>query len=159
MHAPFRSRRLVVVIAVALLLSGCSAGTQATPDDTPDSASPTAPVSPSPSAVVDPDGSADDNLAVFAHVMDQVAASEDAVSGRAYIDALADVGFDKTAMQVTQDRTTVDNPAESIQFSVLWNGECLVGQVGPSTPAPTALVLPELPDGGCLIGQTRQIDW
>ena len=42
------------------------------------------------------------------------------VAGRAYIDALVAAGFDKAAMQVTPDQTTVGNPAESIQFSVRW---------------------------------------
>ncbi|RAZ35152.1 hypothetical protein DO944_03420 [Microbacterium sp. SMR1] len=91
--------------------------------------------------------------------MNQVAASPDSVAGRAYIDALVAAGFDKSTMQVTADRTSVDDPVDSLQFSVLWAGECLVGQVGPSTPAPTATVLPELPSGGCLIGRTRPIDW
>ena len=63
-------------------------------------------------------------------------ATPDQVSGRAYIDALVAAGFDKSAMQVTPDQSTVGNPAESIQFSVRWGEECLVGQVGPSTGAP-----------------------
>jgi len=42
---------------------------------------------------------------------------------------------------------------------VRWSGECLVGQVGPSTPEPVAVVLPLVPTGTCLIGQTRPIDW
>ena len=62
-------------------------------------------------------------------------------------------------MQVTQDQSTVGNAAESIQFSVVWNGECLVGQVGPATGQPVAIVLPVLADGSCLVGETRAIDW
>ncbi len=122
-----------------------------TPSDTP-SPTPTGP------ALV-PDGSADDNLPLFLEVVEQVAAAHDQIEGRLYIDALVAAGFEKQAMEVTHDRTTVDNPADSIQFSVLWGDECLVGQVGPSTPAPTAVVLPELPSGGCLVGDTRDIDW
>jgi len=67
--------------------------------------------------------------------------------------------FDKAAMQLTPDNTTIGNPAESIEFSVRWGEECLVGQVGPSIGAPVATVLPGLSTGGCLIGQTRAIDW
>lgn len=116
--------------------------------------------SPTPTGpVLVPEGSAADNLALFREVVETVAEQNDAVEGRAYIDALVAAGFDKSAMEVTHDRTTVDNPADSIQFSVLWQGECLVGQVGPSVPNPTAVVLPELPDGGCLVGATRDIDW
>ncbi len=62
-------------------------------------------------------------------------------------------------MQVTNDKTTVGNPAESIQFSVHWGGDCLVGQVGPATGAPVTVVLPALEGGGCLVGETRPIDW
>lgn len=106
-----------------------------------------------------PDGSAADNLPLFTQVMDTVAATEASVQGRAYIDALVAAGFPKDAMEVTRDLTTVGNAAESIQFSVQWAGECLVGQVGPSVPTPTALVLPLVPGDTCLIGQTRPIDW
>nr|WP_183501050.1 hypothetical protein [Microbacterium invictum] len=152
------------------LIAGASLAVAALAGCTPVAPAPTAPpsTSPPPAAtptptptgpVLFPDGTADDNLPLFAHVVETVAAGEDAVAGRAYVDALVAAGFDKTAMQVTNDRTTVGNPADSIQFSVLWDGECLVGQVGPSTPAPTAVVLPELPEGGCLVGVTRDIDW
>lgn len=106
-----------------------------------------------------PDGSAADNLPYFASIVAQVWSGPENVSGRAYIDALVAAGFDKGAMQVTNDRSTVGNPAESIQFSVLWDGECLVGQVGPATGEPVAVVLPAVGDGVCLIGQTRPIDW
>lgn len=105
------------------------------------------------------DGSAADNLPLFTAVMTQVAATDARAQGRAYVDALVAAGFPKADMQVTNDLTTVGNPADSIQFSVRWDGECLVGQVGPSTPAPTALVLPLLSGDSCLIGQTRPIDW
>ncbi len=36
-------------------------------------------------------------------------------------------------MQVTADRTTVDLQADSVQFAVLFEGECLVGQYGPAS--------------------------
>ncbi len=106
-----------------------------------------------------PDGSAADNLDLFAAVVRGVWSTERRAEGRAYIDALVAAGFPKADMEVTRDRTTVDNPADAIQFSVRWAGECLVGQVGPSTPEPTALVLPEVPGGTCLVGMTRPIDW
>lgn len=106
-----------------------------------------------------PDGTAADNLALFAAVTESVWASADRASGRAYVDALVAAGFDKTAMQVTADLTTVGNPAESIQFSVLWDDECLVGQVGPATGEPHAVVLPAIDEERCLVGETRPIDW
>jgi len=109
--------------------------------------------------VLDIDGSAGDNLPLFAQIVAAVWASPENAAGRAYIDALVAAGFDKAAMQVTNDTSTVGNRAESVQFSVLWGGECLVGQVGPATGDPIAVVVPALAEGGCLIGATRPIDW
>ena len=131
-----------------------SAGT-ASPQDTP-----TATPAPDPDSepTLVPEGTAEDNLPLFLAVTERVWASEARGAGRAYIDALVAAGFDKVAMEVTADQTTIGNPAESIQFSVLWGDECLVGQVGSTTGDPHAVVLPVV-DGRCLIGQTRPIDW
>lgn len=150
---------LAVTAAAALLLSGCtptpapspSASVSASPDA--ESTSPAAP------ALV-PEGTADDNLPVFTATAESIWATEQRGSGRAYIDALIGAGFDREAMQVTQDQTTVGNPAESLQFSVRWgDDECLVGQVGPSTGQVVTTVMPQLAEGRCLVGTTRPIDW
>lgn len=151
---------LLGVATAAGLLAGCTA----TPAPAPSTSAPAvtetseAPVAPSAPALV-PDGAAADNLPYFAGIVAAVWAGPEQVSGRAYIDALATAGFDKAAMQVTHDESTVSNAAESIQFSVRWGEECLVGQVGPATGQPVTRVLPGLVDGGCLVGQTRAIDW
>lgn len=154
----------VGALAVTLLIAGCTAGpppaspspTASKPAET--ATAPTPSLSPPPS--VQPDGSAQDNLPIFRSVTEAVWATSDRGSGRAYIDALVTAGFDKSAMQVTNDTTTIGDPAESIQFSVAWNdGRCLVGQVGPATGAAVTAVLPALGDGSCLLGQTRPIDW
>lgn len=149
------------VIIGVLTWVGCAVATDGEPTSVTTSTASVGPSgTPSPSVpVLVPDGSAEDNLSFFRVVMDSVWAEDQSYQGRAYIDALVAAGFPKADMEVTQDRTTVDNPADAIQFSVRWQGECLVGQVGPSTPAPTAVVLPEVPGGTCLIGQTRPIDW
>ncbi|MFH8250040.1 DUF6993 domain-containing protein [Microbacterium sp. B2969] len=150
------------------LLAGCTVpgtdGPSSTAAATPTaSASPAATSTPEPTPpaapVFHPDGSAQDNLPFFASIVASVWAGPDQASGRAYIDALVAAGFDKSTMQVTNDESTVGNRAESIQFSVLWAGECLVGQVGPATGDPVSVVLPVVGDGACLIGQTRPIDW
>ena len=154
-------------ITASLVLSGCAAaepGGDPEPSSSAD-ASATAAPSATPSTSPDgaprlvPDGTADDNLPLFTSVTADVWATPDNVSGRAYIDALEAAGFDKATMQVTPDQSTVGNPAETIQFSVQWGPECLVGQVGPSTGAPVTVVVPVLAEGTCLIGQTRPIDW
>lgn len=105
------------------------------------------------------DGTAADNLPLFATVTAAVWESDDRDAGRAYVDALTAAGFDKAAMQVTADQTTVGNQAESIQFAVRWGDECLIGQVGPATGNPVTVVVPVLAEGTCLVGQTRPIDW
>ena len=149
-------------MTLAGLLSAC------TPDGGPGSpGDPTAPPprapSPTPAPTADPvlvpAGTAADNLPLFTAVTETVWASGDRAAGRAYIDALVAAGFDKAAMQVTNDTSTVGNPAESIQFSVRWGEECLVGQVGPATGEPVAVVVPVLAEGTCLVGHTRPIDW
>jgi hypothetical protein len=129
-----------------------AASTSAAPTASP---TPTTPAEP----VLVPDGTADDNLPLFTAVTAAVWASEQRVQGRAYIDALTAAGFDKAAMQVTSDLTTVGNPAESIQFAVRWGEECLVGQVGPATGNPVTVIVPALAESGCLVGKTRPIDW
>lgn len=127
-----------------------SATSSAPPSSAPESSGPTYVA----------DGSAADNLPLFTAVTAQVWSSESRNSGRAYVDALVGAGFDRAAMQVTQDATTVGNPVESLQFSVRWGEtECLVGQVGPSTGEPVTAVMPQLAEGRCLVGTTRAIDW
>jgi hypothetical protein len=154
-----------------LTLAGCT-GPAPTPVPTPEPSSSSTSggtsgsATPSPSADATepppelvPDGAAVDNLALFTAVTTAVWASSDRVAGRAYIDALVAAGFDKTAMQVTNDVSTVGNAAESIQFAVRWGEECLIGQVGPATGDPVTTVVPVLAEGSCLVGQTRPIDW
>jgi hypothetical protein len=152
---------------VAILLAG--ALTACTPETTPDTTpSPTitsrsdqsaAEPTPAPEPTLVLDGAAADNLPLFTSVTAAVWESSERVDGRAYVDALTAAGFDKAAMQVTNDQTTVGNPAESIQFAVRWGEECLIGQVGPETGNPVTVVVPVLAEGTCLVGETRPIDW
>ncbi|MFJ4045361.1 DUF6993 domain-containing protein [Microbacterium sp. NPDC089987] len=144
--------------ALVLALTACGSMTApATPSVTPSHPSATPEISVAPSAA--PTG-ADAALASFAEVTARVWASDSRAQGRAYIDALEQAGFAKDSMQVTADRSTVGNAAESLQFSVAWDDtQCLVGQVGPSTGEPVTAVLPRLADGACLVGGTQPIDW
>lgn len=155
-----RLRGIAAAVLVGMLaLAGCTpAPAEPTPSPTASVATPTPTPTPTGPALI-ADGSAEDNLPFFTSVMNAVAATEQRAQGRAYIDALVAAGFDKADMEVTQDLTTVGNPVDSLQFSVRWDGECLVGQVGPSIPAPTALVMSQIPGDTCLIGTTRPIDW
>ena len=156
---------LAAVVAV-LGLAGCSLLPQsqsATP-----SASPVPSVAPSvasdgPEATAAPgvrlELPAADNLAFFDSVNLAVVAANHSAGGRDFIDALTAAGFDRSAMQVTADRTTVDLQAGSVQFSVRFDDECLVGQYGPESGGYHGAVRPALGHGGCLVGQTRPIDW
>lgn len=155
---------LASVSAAALIIALTSCGVPEPAPTTPQPSSSPTPGA-SPSAMTEPpvhvtDGTALDNLPLFAAITAQVWATDQRVSGRAYVDALVAAGFDRNAMQVTPDVTTVGNPVESLQFSVRWgDSECLVGQVGPSTGEPVTAVLPQLAEGRCLVGNTRPIDW
>ncbi|UJP11142.1 hypothetical protein L2X99_06120 [Microbacterium sp. KUDC0406] len=125
---------------------------------TPAATTPSEPA-PTPPAL-HPEGTATENLPLFAQVVDHVWSSGNRAEGRAYIDALVAAGFPRDRMQVTEDETTVGNPVESLQFSVAWgDAECLIGQIGPSTGEPVTAVMPQLAEGRCLIGSTRPIDW
>jgi hypothetical protein len=144
-------------VVMALVLVGC--GPLTAPDPSPSSSTSTAPTPTAPPALV-PEGSAQDNAPLFSAVVAEVWATDARAEGRAYVDALVAAGFDKTRMQLTPDRTTVDNPVESLQFSVAWgDAECLIGQVGPSTGEPVVAVVDQLAQGRCLVGNTRPIDW
>ncbi|UIN32082.1 MULTISPECIES: DUF6993 domain-containing protein [Microbacterium] len=159
---PPRAVRLSALVLVAaagsVVLAACTPSPEPSPTVSVSTPIATTPA-PSPAPTLVPEGSAEDNLPLFTSVVDAVWAGPDQVAGRAYIDALTAAGFDKAAMQVTPDQSTVNNPAESIQFSVRWGDECLIGQVGPATREAVTVVEPILSDGTCLIGRTRAIDW
>ena len=153
--------RIAAVATVAVIGLGAVA---CAPEPEPSSvASQTATAGPSPAPeepTFQPDGTAEDNLPIFQTVTAQVWAASGSSSGQAYVDALVAAGFDKSAMQVTQDLTTVGNSVESLQFSVRWgDASCLMGQVGPSTGEPVTIVMDQLAEGRCLVGNTRPIDW
>jgi hypothetical protein len=103
--------------------------------------------------------SASENLDYFDYVSRGVLRTDKAAGGRAFVDALIAGGFDKKEMEVTFDRTQADLAADSIQFSVRVNGDCLIGQNGPATDGYHSMVADVLGSGACLVGSTRQIDW
>lgn len=159
-----RRTRLVscaAAVAVGVLLAGCAAhqAPRATVPTSTASSAPSPQASAPPSAPsLKPALAASENLAYFDTVAAGVLAGDPAAGGRAFIDALTTAGFDKSEMEVTFDRTAADLDADSIQFAVRFNGECLVGQTFP-TGAYHSAVTPLLGTGTCLVGATRQIDW
>lgn len=153
--------------ALAAGASGCAPGDpDRVPDATPSvaaeptaEAAETAPPTPTAPPTLSPHLSAAENLAFFDAVNLGVISANAEAGGRDFIDALTTAGFDRGQMQVTADRTTVDLAADSVQFAVLFQGECLVGQYGPASGGYHSAVRPALGTGGCLVGQTRPIDW
>lgn len=153
---------MVLAAALGLSLSGCT-NTPLVPDPpgtqqaTPSAGQPAETAEPVPS--LRPELSAAENLAYFDFIAAAVLKADPNAGGRDFIDALAAGGFDKTQMEVTFDRTAVDLAADSIQFAVRFNGECLIGQNGPASDGYHSIVAPLLGTDRCLLGATRQIDW
>ncbi len=152
-----QSRWTAVFISagVAVVLVGCvstpAPSSSPTPTPTHSASTPsTAPGSPA----LDDQGSAQDNLAYFDHGTRAVLASNPRAVGADFISALVAAGFNKADMQLTADKTSVGLPAGSIQFSVRFRGECLVGQNGAGAGGYYSEVTPLLSTGNCLVGDT-----
>lgn len=147
-------------VLAALLLAGCvpsaDSPTPETSAATPTTQPTDAPATPEPLAL-DPDGTAEGNLAFFTSVVDAYLAANPEAGGRDIVDHLVGSGFDKANMEVTADTTAVGLDADNIQFSVRMNGTCLIGQNG-NVGVHTATA-PLLATGTCLVGNTRAIDW
>lgn len=153
-----KSRLFAVVAAstvVVAALAGCVQGS-ATP-----SKSPSASVAPTPTATADPTlvsgGTAAQNKAYFDLVNNKLFAANGSADGRTIIDNLAAAGFDKGAMQVTPDKTSINDGVDSILFSIHIQGSCLLGQHGGAGYASS--VAAALTGGVCLVGKTRPINW
>lgn len=146
------------VLAGSAALAGCVSSAAPAPSADP---SPSASASASPSPTPDepelnPEGSAEDNLAYFDAVNSGFLAGSPTPGGRPIIDNLVAAGFDKTAMQVTPDSTAIGGQVDSVQFSVRFGDQCLLGQS--SDGGYVGAVGPAVGDS-CLLGVTRTIDW
>lgn len=150
----------ILAAGVALALAGCvpqSVKPTAAPAPSVSvSASPGATEAPAAPQLV-PEGTASENLPFFDQVNNELIAAGGPFDGRSWIDNLVNAGFTKSAMEVTADRTTVNAEADQIQFSVRFNGTCLIGQYGGGVYNSQATTL--LASGTCLVGATRPIDW
>nr|WP_199859414.1 hypothetical protein [Frigoribacterium sp. CFBP 8759] len=139
-----------IVLAVAIPLVGCTSSPEPSPTTSSVAPSTDAPPFSSTSTTAEA-------LAHFDEVNAATVAANARPGGRAVVDALVAAGFDKSTMQVTADTTSIGRDADSVQFSVLWGQDCLIGQVsGAGYSSQTA---PVLGTGACLVGSTRAIDW
>jgi len=155
---------LALGVGLGLGLSGCAAAMPTTspapaPSASQSASTPAADPAPPPAPTLRPDQDARANLAYFDFVASGVVAANPAAGGRDFIDALVTAGFDRARMEVTFDETSAALAADSIQFAVGFDGECLIGQNGPATGGYHGAVMPVLASGTCLVGATRQIDW
>ncbi len=150
------ARRLVLGAVVVLLLAGCTSEPDPAPAPRPSSSSSSsATAAPDAPAEFVPDGSAEDNKPWFDATNSDLVAAQGDPQGPAFIDALAAAGFDRSAMELTADRTAIDLDADNIQFSVLIGGDCLIGQWG--NVGYQSVVLPVLDTGTCLVGSTVDV--
>lgn len=151
-----RTRRALACAAAVLTLvalAGCEA---AQPDPTPTASST---LSPTPSATPTPDpepvfdGTAADNQAFFDKLNRDLIASGAELNGRAFIDNLVAAGYPRESMEVTPDRTAINEPADNIVFSIRFGDTCLLGQWG--NIGYTSLVTDVPSTGRCIIGTAR----
>lgn len=77
--------------------------------------------------------------------------------GADFVRGLAAAGFAKKDMQVTADSTSVGLTPGSLQFSVRWHGQCLIGQYGTDIGGYHSEVAALLQTGDCLVGHTVPI--
>ena len=148
-----------ILLAVILALAGCSV---ASPKSSPAPATsgvpgavPTSTSTPVPA--YDPTGNASANLAYFVAIGHAKFSDHPDITGRTIVDDLVAAGFDKKAMEITPDKTSIGLQAWNIEFSVKLNGTCLIGQAG--NVSFHAFATTVLASGHCLIGKTRKIDW
>ncbi|MCW4459725.1 hypothetical protein [Microbacterium sp. MPKO10] len=128
------------------------------PDETSGAPAPSSSATPNAAPTLNPDGTAEDNIDYFDAVNEGVLNENSDAMGMDFINALVEAGFDKSAMEVTEDYSTVGNRAESIQFSVRWKDACLIGQNGDAVGGYHSVVMPVLDSGTCLVGNTRPIE-
>ena len=148
-----RTFALAATTVMSLALGGCSLGTLAASNATP---TPTESAVPEP--VFLPDGDAQDNKVYFDWVLSEVATREHRQPGKALVDALVGAGFKKASIQVTEDLTKTQIPADSVIVAVRINRSCLVGQ-RTNDKEYFSSIESALKTGGCLVGTTRVIDW
>jgi hypothetical protein len=147
----------LLLIAVTTL-SGCT-GEPTKPAKTHTAvatATPTA--TPTQAPILRQELSATQNLAFFDYVNQKTLAANPDPVGKTFIDGLVAAGFNKADMSVTADKTTINLTPGSIQFSVLFNGQCLLGQYGPDGVGYHSQVAAVLSTGKCLIGETASMN-
>lgn len=149
-----------VTAVVALTLAGCVLAAPsgvAGGDPTSSTPDPTGTGSPSGPPTYNAKGNAAANLAYFKLVGGKKIGPHPSITGKTIVKDLVAAGFDKKAMEITPDKTSIGLTAWNIEFSVKMNKTCLIGQAG--NVGFNAFAAPLLASGKCLVGTTRKIDW
>jgi len=146
-------------VGVAITLSSCSFGPMPVPSNDASglpsaSASAGAKLRNAPKLI--PTGTPKENLPYFLSIMNTAyESSTDANTAAEEMAAyLVNAGFDAGTMQISENATALGLNPDAKYVAVEFKGECLVGTWGASLSTPTAIVLPVLPQGGCLLGGT-----
>lgn len=153
MTRPRRALLCALVGVAALSLVACTAPEPMPTPTTSSSASPSPSATPTPDPEPVPDGTAADNQAYFDLVNTELIAAGGALNGPAFVDNLVAHGYPRENMEVTPDRTAINEPADNVVFSIRFGDSCLLGQWG--NVAYSSIVAPVLATGRCLIGTPR----
>jgi hypothetical protein len=148
---------VLLVAGLALALAGCAGPDAVEPEPGGNGAAATASPAPGGETPAPSTPGVVDVLARFDEANLAVIAADASPPGRAFVDALAEAGFDRAAMELTSDTTTLGEPADSIQFAVRIGDRCLIGQYGPGAGGYRSAERPGLGTGGCLVGATVPI--
>jgi hypothetical protein len=152
----FKAIISVTVVSILALSSGCAESAE---NPRPTDLVSLAP-SPTPTPAEDPElvlgGTAGQNRPYVEFVMDRLIAISPEMTSLEIADTLVAAGFERTSLQVSEYATRVGSRADSILFSILVDGECLLGQVADG--AVTTSIGDVLGTGKCLVGRTASLD-
>ena len=153
------TRHAVTAVVASLLCFGLVACTPEAPGPTappPQTTEPSDTTSPEVPIELVPGGTAEENRPYFDQVSAEVVAGG-MPDGKTIIDHLVAAGFTKEDMEVTADKSPRGGPVDTIQFSVKFGDQCVIGQAGVGDYI--SLLAPTIATGTCLVGKTRPIDW
>lgn len=150
---------VIPILAVsAVALAGCvPSNPMPVPTYEPSSSSTASPSPTSTGAAFVPNGTAEQNKAIFDETNSQFLFDHGMGDGRAIFDNLVALGFTKGDMELTPDTTALGIAVDSLIVSVRIGQDCLIGQF--SAMGYTGMIEPVLGTGKCLIGTTRTVDW
>jgi hypothetical protein len=147
-------------IGTLTVLVGILAGCQAAESEQPQPPPPPPTIATEPAGDETPTyvegGSAEDNLPYITWILGEAGAGVGLFGSLDAVAALEEAGFERSALEVTSDRTALELAAESITVSVLIQGDCAVAQW--SSDWLVSSVQPLLGSGTCLLGDTLSLD-